>query len=267
MLDPIIIIGIGEIGGVLARGLLRLGHPVYPVNRDMPLSTAHTLNPEPQAVILAVGEADLQACLRDMPIPWRDRLVLLQNELLPREWEPHGLSHPTILSVWFEKKKGMDSKPLLPSPVYGPHAGLICKALAAVDLPSREVENMDTMLWELVRKNVYILTTNIAGLAVGGTVETLWRDHQPLAREVASDVIDLQEWLTGRTFDRERLIEGMLEGFHGDPSHKCMGRSAPARLARALGLADQAGLAVPTLREIASTLNQPHSGPNPCPTH
>ncbi|MFZ5467771.1 MAG: hypothetical protein ACOZAI_10970 [Pseudomonadota bacterium] len=252
MLDPIIIIGIGEIGAVLARGLLRLGHPVYPVNRDMPLAQAHTLNPEPQAVILAVGEADLQACLRDMPVPWRDRLVLLQNELLPRDWEPHGLTNPTVMSVWFEKKKGQDSKPLLPSPVYGPHAGLVRKAMDAVSLPAREVEDMDTLLWELVRKNVYILTTNIAGLVTGGTVEELWRDHELLAREVASDVIDLQEWLTGRTFDRERLIQGMLEGFKGDPEHKCMGRSAPARLARALGLADQAGLAVPKLREIAA---------------
>ncbi|MEW5973017.1 MAG: hypothetical protein AB1713_04580 [Pseudomonadota bacterium] len=250
MLDPIIIIGIGEIGAVLARGLLRLGHPVYPVNRDMPLAQAHTLNPEPQAVILAVGEADLQACLRDMPTPWRDRLVLLQNELLPHDWEPHGLTHPTVMSVWFEKKKGQDSKALLPSPVHGPHAGLILRAMAKVDLPAREVADMNAMLWELVRKNVYILTTNIAGLVTGGTVEELWRDHELLAREVASDVIDLQEWLTGRTFDRERLIQGMLEGFAGDPAHKCMGRSAPARLARALELADRAGLAVPRLRQI-----------------
>ncbi|MEO1750164.1 hypothetical protein [Thiofaba sp. EF100] len=253
MLDPIIIIGIGEIGAVLARGLLRLGHPVYPVNRDMPLATAHTLNPEPQAVILAVGEADLQTCLRDMPTPWRDRLVLLQNELLPRDWESHGLTHPTIMSVWFEKKKGQDSKPLLPSPVYGPHAGLIVRAMAKVDLPAREVGDMDTLLWELVRKNVYILTTNICGLVTGGTVEELWREHEALAREVASDVIDLQEWLSGRNFDRERLLQGMLEGFAGDPAHKCMGRSAPARLARALALADQAGLAVPALRRVAQT--------------
>ncbi len=251
MLDPIIIIGIGEIGAVLARGLLRLGHPVYPVYRDMPLASAHTFNPEPRAVILAVGEADLQGCLSAMPTPWRDRLVLLQNELLPRDWEPHGLSHPTIMSVWFEKKKGQDSKPLLPTPVYGPHAGLIIQAMAKVDLPAREIEDMDSMLWELVRKNVYILTTNIAGLLVGGTVEELWQNHQTLAREVASEVIDLQNWLTGRQFERERLIEGMLEGFAGDWQHKCMGRSAPARLARALQLADQAGLALPTLRRIA----------------
>ncbi len=251
MNDPVIIIGIGEIGSVLARGVLRAGHPVYPVNRDVNLADAHRINPEPMAVILAVGEAQLQPCLGDMPSPWRDKLVLIQNELLPRDWTPHGLHTPTIMSVWFEKKKGMDSKPLLPSPVFGPHAGLICKAMDQVGLSVREVEDMGTMLWELVRKNVYILTTNITGLVTGGTVEELWRDHEALAREVANEVIDLQEWLTGQTFDRESLIQGMLEGFKGDPEHKCMGRSAPARLARAISLADKAGLRAPKLRSIA----------------
>ena len=108
------------------------------------------------------------------------------------------------------------------------------------------------MLFELVLKNLYILTTNIAGLRSGGTVDELWRHHQPLARAVAADVIDLQEALTGQRFDREALIEGMLEAFDGDPQHRCMGRSAPARLERALAHADRLGLAVPTLREIAA---------------
>jgi len=43
----------------------------------------------------------------------------------------------------------------------------------------------------------------------------------------------------------------MLQAFDGDPDHGCMGRSAPARLARALQQANEAGLAVPKLRQIA----------------
>ncbi len=31
---PVVLIGVGEMGGVFARGLLRLGHPVYPVPRE-----------------------------------------------------------------------------------------------------------------------------------------------------------------------------------------------------------------------------------------
>jgi len=38
MKKPIIIIGVGEMGGVFARAFLKEGHPVYPVSRqtDMP---------------------------------------------------------------------------------------------------------------------------------------------------------------------------------------------------------------------------------------
>jgi len=32
--EPVVVIGMGEMGSVFARGLLRLGHPVYPVGRD-----------------------------------------------------------------------------------------------------------------------------------------------------------------------------------------------------------------------------------------
>jgi len=34
------------------------------------------------------------------------------------------------------------------------------------------------LLYELVRKNLYILTINIAGLKTGGTVGELWGKHR-----------------------------------------------------------------------------------------
>ncbi len=64
--------------------------------------------------------------------------------------------------------------------------------------------------------------------------------------------MDIQDWLTGIKHDRDKLIAGMLEAFEGDPAHGCTGRAAPARLARALAFADQAGLAVPVLRSLQS---------------
>ena len=48
------------------------------------------------------------------------------------------------------------------------------------------------------------------------------------------------------------MIQAMLVAFDGDLAHQCMGRSAPARLQRALEHADRHGLAVPTLRAIAA---------------
>lgn len=254
MRPPIVIIGIGQLGGTFARGLLRCGHPVYPVTRDMNMAEEAAVLPAPASVLVAVAEQDLHAALDALPPTWREQAALLQNELLPRDWQRHELARPTVLSIWFEKKKGTDTTVLLPTPAWGPHAQLFCEALRAVDIPARELAGEDELTHELVRKNVYILTINIAGLVVGGTVEALWRDHQALACDVANEVMDVQFRLIGRELPRERLIEGMLEAFAGDPAHKCLGRTAPDRLRRAIAHADEFDLAVPTLRRIAAQI-------------
>jgi hypothetical protein len=251
MKTPVVMIGMGEMAGVFSRGLLRLGHPVFPVTRGMDLHEAADSYPIPEAVIISVGEKDLPATLEAVPAQWRDRLVLLQNELLPKDWKAYCLSHPTVISVWFEKKPGQDFKVLIPSPVFGPHAKLIQDALGTLGIPVRIVDNNEKLLFELVCKNVYILTTNISGLEVGGNVDELWNKNQTLAREVADEVMDIQQWLSGKTLDREALIQGMVMAMEGDPQHQCMGRSAPARLGRAIEQADQAKLDVPKLRELA----------------
>ncbi len=252
MKAPIVVIGIGEMGGVFTRGLLRLGHPVFPVTRRMDMAKVAKAIVPPELVLVTVGENDLQSVLAQIPDAWRDRLGLLQNELLPRDWQAHGIDNPTVIAVWFEKKKGQDFKVLVPSPAYGPHAAILEQALESLDIPVWELKSEEELLFELVRKNVYILTTNIAGLELpaGTTVQTLWDDHRKLAGQVAHEVMDIQFKLVDRELDRDRLIDGMVEGIQGDLAHQCMGRSAPARLARAIGHADQFGIAAPTLREI-----------------
>lgn len=253
MKQPIVIIGIGEIGAVLAHGFLRLGHPVYPITRRMPMSAEAAQIPEPALVIVAVGEADLHPTLAQLPDVWKTRVALLQNELLPPDWEQHGLIDPTVISVWFEKKRGQTVKIVVPSPVYGHNAALLAASLNALDIPHYLVHDHAELLFELVRKNYYILVSNIAGLRVGGTVSTLWAQHSALVEALAHDVHALQQYLTGKTLDHAELLQAMLVAFAGDPEHPCMGRSAPARLQRAIQIADTAGLAVPTLRDIAAS--------------
>ena len=250
-MNPAVVIGLGQLGRVFAGGLLRAGCSVIPVNRGDGMARVATAHPAPALVLIAVAENDLHTVLAALPEIWKPRAALIQNELLPRDWQMHGHADPTVISVWFEKKKGTDARPLIASPAAGPGAGLLCRALTAIDLPCREVAPGDALLFELVRKNVYILTTNIAGLKTGGTVSQLWAQHEAFARQVANEVMDIQDALTGVAHDRDRLIAGMLEAFDGDPDHGCTGRSAPARLARALAHADGFGLAVPTLRALA----------------
>lgn len=247
----IIVIGIGEMSGVFTHALLRAGYPLFPVTRDMDINAVAEQVSDPEMVLVAVGEADLNPVLQRLPQQWKDKVALLQNELLPHDWQAHNLADPTVISVWFEKKPGQDYKVLVPSPITGPRAELIKNALAQLNIPSWIVKDDKEMLFELVRKNLYILTTNIAGLEVGGDVNSLWNEHRDLALKVIDDVLTIQQHLTGETFDRERLIEAIVEAINGDLAHKCMGRSAPARLARALEYARKHQLQVNELSRIS----------------
>lgn len=241
-------------GGVFARGLLRIGCPIYPVTRSMDIDTAAKNTPNPALVLVTVVENDLHSVLKKLPKVWHDRVGLLQNELLPRDWRAHSLQQPTVIVVWFEKKKGQDYKVIIPSPVHGPCTALIAQALQSLDIPCQSLRTQDDLMFELVRKNVYILTTNIAGLVTGGTVGELWARHEELARQVANEVMDIQAWLTAAKLPRESVIAGMVDAFNADPQHQCTGRSAPARLTRALQFADEARLSVPKLREIKASI-------------
>lgn len=247
-----VMIGLGQLGRVFAGGLLKTGHVVVPVNRGDDMQRLAARWTEPELVMISVAEPDLHPVLSGLPEGWRDNLGLLQNELLPRDWEAHGIDNPTVISVWFEKKPGKEAQALLPSPVFGPQAESLVAALSAIDLPARTLPDAESLLWELVRKNLYILTTNIAGLETGGDVGALRDDHPALLAAVANEVLDVQDWLTGSAMNRAGLLAGLHEAIAADPRHGCAGRSAPSRLKRALHHADAAGLAIPNLRRIAA---------------
>jgi len=253
MNKPIVVLGIGELGSVFARSFLRNNYPVYPITRMTDVNELSN-SIDPEMVLVCTAEGDLQSALTSIPNKWKDRVAMMQNELLPRDWESHNFIDPTVISVWFEKKKGMDSKVLISSPAYGPKAQILADSLALIDIPAHVVANEDELLFELVLKNLYILTTNIAGLAIksGANVDDLRNNHLELMREVSADVLKLQESLTGKTFNESDLEQGMIKAFEGDLEHGCMGRSAPARLDRALELAKEFKIKVSTLQIIKS---------------
>jgi hypothetical protein len=255
MKKPIVVLGIGELGSVFSRAFLKNNHPVYPITRATDINELKTTI-DPELILVCTAEGDLQSALSSIPTEWKDRVAMMQNELLPRDWETHNFTSPTAISVWFEKKKGMDSKVLISSPAFGPKAQILADSLALIDIPAHVVANEDTLLFELVLKNLYILTTNIAGMVIesGSNVNDLRNNHLPLMREVSADVLKLQSALTGKTFNDVELEQGMIKAFEGDLKHGCMGRSAPARLDRALELANEFNLEVPTLQKIKDNL-------------
>ena len=250
MKHPIVIIGIGELAGVFARGFLRCGYPVYPITRKMDLLKECEQIPSPELILITVQENELKAILEKSPPTWHKKISLVQNELLPRDWERHQLKNPTVTVVWFEKKPNIELTNILYSPSYGSNAPLMSNALQVLGIPAPILKNEDQLLYELVRKLPYILTVNIAGLQNNCTVGELWLNHQTLARKIALEVISIQEFLTGKKLPQEKLINGLAEGINDYPNRHCLGRSALTRLERALNHAKEADINTPKLIEI-----------------
>ena len=59
MNKPVVLIGLGEMGGVFARGFLRSSYPVYPVTRAMSMNEVSEQVTDPELVLVAVAENDL----------------------------------------------------------------------------------------------------------------------------------------------------------------------------------------------------------------
>ena len=249
MNDSITLVGVGEMGAVFAHALLRTGHPVFPVLRSTPVAAAIEQNPDPGLALVTVAEDDLHPVLDALPSEWRSDVGLIQNELLPRAWIRHGIEAPTVAVVWFEKKPGRATRVLVPTPVAGPWAGELVAALTAIDIPAEHIPD-DQLIDALVAKNLYILTANIGGLRTQGTVTDLWNGNREFASAIASEVLDIQDWLVGEPVDRDQAVRGMVEAIDGDPEHGTTGRSAPRRLERAIGYAKAAGIETPMLVEI-----------------
>ncbi|WP_190600544.1 hypothetical protein [Candidatus Vesicomyidisocius sp. SY067_SCS001] len=253
MKKPIIVLGIGELGSIFSRAFLKNNYPVYPITRQTNIDElANTINPE--LVLICTAEVDLQNALLSTPNKWKDRITMIQNELLPRDWKTHNFIDPTVISVWFEKKKGTDPKILISSPSYGKKAKILVDSLALINIPSHILNSKEELLFELVLKNLYILTTNIVGLVINSNanINDLRNKHSNLMSNVSNDIIALQTKLTGQTFDEKKLDQGMVKIFESDLEHRCMGRSALTRLKRTLELAKEFNLSVPTLKKIAN---------------
>ena len=253
MRPGVAVIGVGQIGGCLAEGLARAGHAVFPIRRGDDRGEVARSLPEPALALVAVAEDDLDGALLTLPAPWRSRVALVQNELLPSVWERHNLPHPTVAVVWFERKGGGRPRSILPTFLHGPGWAILAAGLDALRLPWKHLEDPDALRQELVRKNLYILTTNLGGLATGAaSAGELWRTHRAQAIQIASEILTLQAAATGGAVDRVTLLRGLDEAIDADPEHAAVGRAASRRLERALEQAQELGISVPRLQEIAA---------------
>lgn len=248
----VLLVGPGQLARVLAGGLVACGVSLDVVRRGEPIAPRE----EHDVILVAVGERELDGVLSAIPEPFRDRLALLQNELVPAQWRAHGVSRPTVLVVWFEKKAGRTTKVVQATEVAGPHAALFARALAAMDLPATVLAD-DTLAAALVVKNLYIVGSNVLGLAVGGTTGELATTHRARSEALLREVLAIERSRLSpedaASLDDEALLARTFAAFLADPAHGTVGRTARERLERALVRARGAGLATPELAAIAAS--------------
>ncbi len=245
----VLLLGPGQLGRVIAGGLAACGVSIEPVVRG------ESIDPTPahDLVLVAVGERDLDHVLASVPASHRDRVVLLQNELVPPSWEARAIVDPTVLVVWFEKKRGKAIQVVRETEIAGPHASLFVRALDAMDVRASEIPRAE-LTRALVVKNLYIVGANVLGLAVGGTTGELVSRHRARTEMVLREVLRIERsrLATDAALDDDDVVARTLDAFLADPTHGTLGRTAKARLDRAITRARTAGLATPELDAIAS---------------
>ncbi len=244
----VVVVGMGQLGRTFGQGLLVLGKTVVPVRRGERID-----GPEPELVLVTVAESDLDAALASIPESLRDRVGLVQNELAPSEWLERGISHPTVASVFFEKKPGRAVRVIHPTRIAGPHASLLARALEAIEIDAKVIDEAE-LPRALLEKNLYILTTNLGGMGTSITVSELVREER--FETIFDEVLAVERArfsLEPQAVSRDALWTALLTAFDADPGHVAAGRSAKERLARTLGRADRFGLAVPTLRSLRTS--------------
>jgi hypothetical protein len=234
----------GELGGVFAQGLLRNGRTVVPVLRST--SHAELASLDPELALVTVRENDLDGVLGAIDRRWR--IGLVQNELRPGDWRKHDIDRPTVAVVWFEKKKGTPVRPLAPTRIAGPKAELLVAALRSLEVPAEQIDEA-ALDDALAVKNLYILATNLAGLAISSSITTgeLARDHRAAFDRILNELFAIERALHPVG---EHAIDEVYRALLFDPAHKAMGRTARERLDRTRAIAAKHGIDTPALHAI-----------------
>lgn len=248
--NPCVVVGIGQVGQVLAMGLLRQGYPVFPLNRgDDPACLMQALC-NPQLILITVGKENLSSVLTALPESWRQHVALVQNELSPKDWREAKITNPTLASLWFERRDNGVPRVILPTPLFGPKVNILAEALSAMRLPFRMVASEDAMIVELALKYLFTLSTMFGSLKTGGSIGVLWKNYRALALAIAEEVLSVGELRFGLPLPCQTLLERLAAVFDAAPDLIMIRDNTLARLEETVEFAQTNHLKVPTLRDI-----------------
>jgi ketopantoate reductase len=247
----LVIYGVGELGQLYGAAALRAGIRVTPITRSSdPKAVLATVSSE-LPILVAVGESALDEVLAGLKGAARERLIVLQNELFPSQWRRHGVA-PTVLVPWLLKKRGMPLLVARPSPIYGKFAALVTELHDALGIPSTTLASAPELEQAIIEKYAFILAINALGMLRDRTLAVWLQEDPVLVRALTDEAAQLGAALceSNRQLDlsaARATVEGAMRALGAMTAR---GRSAQARVARALEHGQRLGIALPELSAV-----------------
>lgn len=246
----LVVYGVGELGQLYGSGALRAGVRVTPVTRSVPPSEALANLSADVPVLVAVQESSLDEVLASLPEARRDAVILLQNDLFPSRYRKVGV-RPTVIVPWLLKKRGTPLTIARATPVFGRHAALVHAIHEVLGVPSAELADERALHQAMVEKYAFILGINALGLLRDRTLAG-WLQEDPLrVRALTTEAAELGAALCETTIDHAACDRVVREAFHGLSTMSARGRTAEARVRRALEQASALKLDLPELTRCA----------------
>lgn len=251
--SDLVVYGVGQLGQLFAGGALRLGLRVLPVVRETDRAAVFEGLPPRTPVLLSVPEDALEQAVHDVPGDRHGDVMLVQNELFPKRWHALGLDSPTVLVVWLSKKKGRPVEVARPTFAFGRHARLAVEMHRALDLPAQILEDEVALHQELVSKFSFILAINALGVVENLTLGAWLEKDRARVMALADEARLLAEAHLGASVDAEYVELAVVEAMTALHDYPARGRTARARVERAVRDAAAYGLSLPRLVEVSRT--------------
>jgi ketopantoate reductase len=245
-------IGMGQMGQLFGAAALKAGHRVTPVLRQTPPDTVLQSLPEKTPLWVTVGEKDLHQALAALPQSRRPDAILVQNELFPRVWKAAGVEEPTVAVVWISKKKGRAVEVGGETRVHGPHAEHVAHVHRALELPVEILGSRAELGQALVDKFAFILTINALGLVENKTLGQWLNDDTKRVQALAQEAALLGAAHLEGAVDEAKAQAAVEAGMNALSHYPARGRTASARVEKALADAVRLGVPVPELTNLAT---------------
>ena len=250
-MNDLVVWGPGELGRWFGGAALRLGMRVTPITRGMNPREAMAGLDHETPILVAVGEDDLESVLAAVPDVRKSALLLLQNELFAPTWQRHHVK-PTVLVPWLLKKRGQPELVGRATRVYGAHADLVAALHRVLGVQCVTLDDASAVHQALVEKYAFILTINALGLVHDLTLGALLELEPARVRALAAEATRLGAALSEASIDESASVSATVEGMRALATIAARGRTAPARVKRALANAHNLGIEMHELAALAA---------------